>query len=352
MLTTTSHVWRIRAVRPLLCSLLAALSWAGSQGCVGRHALSARDMDGLAAPVRWFTPGDTADAKTLDNWRMSVGPPVIIAAGQAPATVDSLTVVSWNTALGAGDVEDLVRRLQREAPAHAVVLLLQEVYRGGSEVPTLLAPAAAYASRLTGRRLDGRRDEIESIASRLGMSAYYVPSMRNGAPLVSDEDRGNAILATLPLTELTAFELPFERQRRVAVGATLRGRRSNGQPWMMRVVSAHLDNMSGMRRLWIASEFGRVRQVRGLVNQLDDDSTLVLGGDFNTWFGFADQAFRETARAFPRTRVTDRRATFRGLLRLDHLFFRLPEGWNADFRRADESYGSDHYPLIARIRLY
>jgi endonuclease/exonuclease/phosphatase family metal-dependent hydrolase len=175
--------------------------------------------------------------------------------------------------------------------------------------------------------------------------------MRNGSPLVSDEDRGNAILSTLPLSELTAFELPFERQRRVAVGATVTGADVRGNEWKLRVVSAHLDNMAGFKRLWIASELGRVRQTRGLLQQLDDDAPLVLGGDFNTWFGFADQAFREAAHAFPETRVSDRRATFRGLLRLDHLFFRLPEGWSAQFERADDNYGSDHYPLVATIDL-
>ena len=36
--------------------------------------------------------------------------------------------------------------------------------------------------------------------------------MRNGA--ATDEDRGNAILFTRPLSRLTAVELPMERQRR------------------------------------------------------------------------------------------------------------------------------------------
>jgi endonuclease/exonuclease/phosphatase family metal-dependent hydrolase len=264
---------------------------------------------------------------------------------------DALTLVSWNTALGAGDVERLVRDLRRAAPDRPVVLLLQEVYRSGPEVPVLLSKGASFARRLAGLRADGRRDEVEAIASAIGMSAYYVPSMRNGSPLVSDEDRGNAILSSLPLSNLTAFELPFERQRRVAVGAMLTGRSRSGVPWQLSVVSAHLDNMAGPKRLWIGGELGRVRQTRGLIDQLQGGAPLILGGDFNTWFGFADQGFREIARAFPGTRVTDRRATFRGILRLDHLFFRLPAGWSARFQRAEDDYGSDHYPLVATIRL-
>jgi hypothetical protein len=31
------------------------------------------------------------------------------------------------------------------------------------------------------------------------------------------------------------------------------------------------------------------------------------------------------------------------------MFFRLPGGWRADFRRADDDYGSDHHPLVATI---
>jgi endonuclease/exonuclease/phosphatase family metal-dependent hydrolase len=262
-----------------------------------------------------------------------------------------LLLVSWNTALGAGDIVRFVTELEKSAPGTPLVLLLQEVYRGGPEVPSALSASALFASRLRGVRADGGRDEIESIASTLAMSAYYVPSMRNGSPLLSDEDRGNAILSTLPLADLSAFELPFERQRRVAVAATVSGIDRHAAPWSLRIVSAHLDNMAGPKRLWLAAEFGRVRQTRGLLSQFANANPIVLGGDFNTWFGFADRAFMEAAKAFPQTHVTDRRATFRGLLRLDHLFFRLPDGWKAEFHRADNDYGSDHYPLVARITL-
>ena len=346
---TIPNVGRRQTLRAVIAfTLLTAIC--GSSGCVGRYTLAGRPGGGQAA-VSWFAPDDLKDGLVLEQWRGSVGPPVFSAGPETAAGADGLMLVSWNTALGAGDVERLVADIRRERPGAPIVLLLQEVYRGGPEVPALLAKGAAFASRLRGLRTDGKRDEVEAIASALRMSVYYVPSMRNGSPLLSDEDRGNAILSTLPLGDLTAFELPFERQRRVAVGATIIGSDRQGDAWRLRVVSAHLDNMAGMKRLWVASELGRVRQTRGLLQQLNDRAPLVLGGDFNTWFGFSDQAFRETVRAFPGTRVTDRRATFHGLLRLDHLFFRLPDGWSARFRRADDSYGSDHYPLIATIDL-
>jgi endonuclease/exonuclease/phosphatase family metal-dependent hydrolase len=174
--------------------------------------------------------------------------------------------------------------------------------------------------------------------------------MRNGSPAASSEDRGNAILSSLPLTDLMAVELPFERQRRVAIAATIAGTTSAGTAWRLRLVDAHLDNTFSPRRLWLASEYGRTRQARGLLSSFDDRDPLILGGDLNTWSGFMDQAYLTVARAFPAARVVDRRATFRGLLRLDHLFFRLAPGWSAHFHRAEEQFGSDHFPLVGSVR--
>jgi endonuclease/exonuclease/phosphatase family metal-dependent hydrolase len=260
--------------------------------------------------------------------------------------VDELTIVSWNTALGAGDVPRFAAALPPDRP---MVLLLQEVYRGGPEVPGILPPGAAFARRQGGAAAGSRYPQIEQIAAALGLSLYYVPSMRNGSPAVSSEDRGNAILSSLPLDDLTAVELPFERQRRVAVAATISGVTSTGTPWRLRLANAHLDNTFNPLRLSLASEYGRTRQARGLLSALDDQQPLILGGDFNTWSGFSDQAYRTLARRFPAT-VVDRRATFRGWLRLDHLFFRLAPGWTAGFRRADERFASDHFPLVGSVR--
>jgi endonuclease/exonuclease/phosphatase family metal-dependent hydrolase len=176
--------------------------------------------------------------------------------------------------------------------------------------------------------------------------------MRNGSPARSDEDRGNAILSSLAMSDYGAVELPFERQRRVAVAATISGWRSAHPGWQLRVVSAHLDNLVGPKRLWfVAAELARTRQMRGLLQYLQADQAVVLGGDFNTWSGFDERAYREAARAFPDTDVIDRRPTFGNHLRLDHMFFRLEDGWRGEFRRAESNYGSDHFPLIATITL-
>jgi endonuclease/exonuclease/phosphatase family metal-dependent hydrolase len=262
-----------------------------------------------------------------------------------PSTADALIVANWNIALGSGDVPRLVRELRADCPGVPIVLLLQEAYRSLDDIPeTPRRPAfAAFLGTSEPQR------EIDEISRSLGLALYYVPSMRNGTPGRYREDRGNAILSSLPLEDLVAIELPFEHQRRVALAAHVSGTTSRGKPWRLQLATVHLDNLVGARHGWIGGEYGRTRQARGLRQALIGKAPLLLAGDFNTWFGFLDMAYRETARAFPQTRMKDRRRTFRGLLRLDHVFYRLADGWKADVRRAESNYGSDHHPLITRI---
>jgi endonuclease/exonuclease/phosphatase family metal-dependent hydrolase len=319
-------------------------------GCAGHYELASRAVTG--GGPSWLQPAWTPDQARLEGWREAVGPPLLLplAADRAAAESPRLTIVTWNTAVGDADVVRFVHDLQaRIGPRAPLVLLLQEVYRGGLPTRRLPGPAAAFAARLGALR-DHDDPDIAAVARATGLTLYYAPSMRNGSPAGSDEDRGNAILANVPLKDLAALELPFERQRRVALAATVGGHLDSGAPWSIRLVCAHLDNMVGPHRLWIAgSEFARTRQARALVDYLDDAGPSVLAGDFNTWFGFADRAYEETARAFPGAPPSDRGATFRGLLRLDHMFFRLPPGWQATYQRAGDSYGSDHRALVATI---
>jgi len=340
-------------VKFLIYRLLVIVSAAAVlAGCSGGFTLARLDTGAPVANLQlaWFSPAVESDRETLARWRASVGPPVVRATSSAAGALsDRLTLVSWNTALGAGDVAELVRQLRRDRGAAPIVMLLQEVYRRGPAVPRPLTPGGRFAARLGGASSISASSDIESIAAALGMHAYYVPSMRNGGS-DSDEDRGNAILSDLPLSDLAAIELPFERQRRVAVAATVAAVTADGTPWRLRIINAHLDNVVP-RRAWLGSEYGRGRQARGLVALVDAGTPTVLGGDFNTWFGFSDQVFLETSLAFPQTPTGDRGPTFMGLLRLDHLFYRLPAGWRAAVGRASHRYGSDHLPLIGSVAL-
>jgi endonuclease/exonuclease/phosphatase family metal-dependent hydrolase len=264
--------------------------------------------------------------------------------------------VSWNVHVGGGDIESLVTRLRAGAysggrPVANFVLLLQEAYRAGSDVPRLLHPLAAMPGFIRPDTGSRRREDILSVAAKLHLNVYYAPSMRNGAPLRSDEDRGNAILATMPLEDLRAIELPFERQRRVVVAARIAGRTPAGDPLNLTVASVHLDNLVGLRYAWVFSGPARQRQARGVVEALPAGLPAVVGGDFNTWFGFRDPAFLEMQSRFPESPTTDRRATFAGLLRLDHMFFGLPDGWSASLARLDNRFGSDHHPLLGWVQM-
>jgi endonuclease/exonuclease/phosphatase family metal-dependent hydrolase len=195
------------------------------------------------------------------------------------------------------------------------------------------------------------RTDVVSVARTLNLSLYYVPSMRNGPPGSASEDRGNAILSTEPLADLGAIELPFERQRRVAVVASLSGRQPDGAPWTLRVASVHLESTASGRRLRLFATGPRVRQARGLLEALGTETPIVVAGDFNTWFGFADPTYRTMAEVWADASLADRRRTFGGVFRLDHVFAAPAAGWQVRARRLDVRLGSDHYPLLTEVRL-
>jgi endonuclease/exonuclease/phosphatase family metal-dependent hydrolase len=301
--------------------------------------------------VRWIRTAPDNERAAIDRWCAGVGPPVRIAPlRRQEVFTGPFAVVSWNTHVGGGDLEQLVAdlrsgRLTAGRPVTQFVLLLQEVYRGGSDVPVPRGRAAWAAAEQPGPAA-GIREGIVHAASRLGLAAVYVPSMRNGAPRRTDEDRGNAIVSTAVLADPIAIELPLERQRRVSVEATIRVHSAGGEV-PVALVDTHFTNMV-MHHVWLFSMAGRTRQAHALAAVLPASGPMVVGGDFNAWFGFHDAAYREMARLASPAPGQDRRATF-GPMRLDHLLFRLPEGWRASLRRAERRYGSDHYPLVALV---
>jgi endonuclease/exonuclease/phosphatase family metal-dependent hydrolase len=307
----------------------------------------------LDSQIRWIRPESPDERATLDDWCRSVGPAVVVANAPplpGPATLSDLVVITWNVNVGAGDVAGLVESLRTGtltgAPVTRFVLLLQEAFRRGPAVPRGPLPGAESASARQPRVSGRERVDIVEVASRLGLSLVYVPSMRNGSE--TEEDRGNAILSTEPLVDVAALELPFERQRRVAIDAAVSVDDSDDSPLRLRLTDVHLDNRAPARRLWLFASTTRLRQARGLLRALGTTEPAVVGGDFNTWYGFDDPVFNEMATAFGTEILADRGPTFAGLLRLDHLFFRLPDGWRATLTRL-EKFGSDHNPLMARV---
>jgi len=156
--------------------------------------------------------------------------------------------------------------------------------------------------------------------------------------------RGNAILSTRPLLDTRTIELPRERQRRIAVAATidLNGRR-------LFIASAHLENRVSWLKGGLLSDSARGRQADALLRALPSAEPGVLGGDMNTWLGRREPAWRAFARRFDDTPREPDAPTFRDRLVLDHLFFDLPADWHASYRVVEDDYGSDHHPVVGMI---
>ena len=212
---------------------------------------------------------------------------------------------------------------------------------------------------------------VESVRE-CGLALFYVPSQRNGAETIEDrrEDKGNAILSSLPIDELIAIELPFEAGRKVAVAATVRT--GNGVP--IRLVNLHLDIASPLYRTLTRANTARLRQTVGLLQALLLIETggaasgtvsvgsgaaacgaapaiaTLLAGDFNTWSA-AESSIDQVRLCFPDSPPWDGRPT-RGTFPTDFIFFKQGADRQVRYiegseKRIDERYGSDHHARIA-----
>jgi len=337
-------------------------------------------LNQAASQIHWMRLEDAVERARLDAQCATVGPAVILdghgawaseleierRADQllqtppAPSPRPALVIVTWNTHVGGGDLPALVAALRRGdltagVPAEHFVLLLQEAFREGADVPSLIGPHAGVPARIEEHPPTGWRRDIVTTAHSLGLSLFYAPSMRNGVERRGQrqEDRGNAILSTLPISDFTAIELPFERQRRVALAATVAGTSPTGDAWRLRVATSHLDASADAGHLWVFASGLRTRQADRLAQALDDGAPTVVGSDLNTWSGGPrEPAVSRLLRAFPDTPAPSTQPTFRSgitAFALDYMLFRFPAGWRGDSHRAASRFGSDHYPLVAEV---
>jgi endonuclease/exonuclease/phosphatase family metal-dependent hydrolase len=155
---------------------------------------------------------------------------------------------------------------------------------------------------------------------------------------------GNAILSTVPLTNTREIALPRARQRRSAAEATIS---IDGEDLF--VVDAHLENRIGILRGALFSDTARGRQAEALLDSIPASGHGIAGGDFNTWLGPNEPAWKKFLARFHDTPAGRPEPTFRDRLVLDHLFFDLPEGWRVIRRVIRERYGSDHNPVVGLI---
>lgn len=325
-------------------------------------ALSCRQTIPPESAVRWVDAPRERDRRILTAWCTAVGPTVAVSDDSQPAAaLDSLAILTWNVHVGGGDLPRFVEDLRRGeftdgTPVDHFVILLQEVFRAGPMVPDEV-PKELTARNITAHPPTGERMDIVETAKLLGLNMFYVPSMRNGPPGATaiPEDKGNAIISTLPLENLTAIELPFEFFRRVNAVATVSGMSTGGKPWELHLCCAHFATRTGFPRYFVSVGSGRLRQAKATVAALPD-SNVVLGGDFNTWaIGSLEGAFHHIRRYYRQPEKLDPHGTTRVKFfpdrRIDYLFFRLPAGRTARYHRIDDTYGSDHYPLIGWVQL-
>jgi hypothetical protein len=345
--------WRACALLGLAGLLLITSARTDS---IAAAPCAARASNANGVAIAWHA-GPIEDQDEIDQWCRAVGPAVFVPRPVARdrALVPSLrdvVVVSWNAHLAEGRLAELVTALRSGEltdgkPVQHFVLLLQELYRRGPDVPVFAADARS-AFAISAR--DPRAPDVHDHARLLELATFYVPSMRNGAEL--REDRGNAILSTEPLVDPLALELPFERQRRVAIGAAIQVRTASGLT-RLNVIDTHLEPLSSPSSLWIFRN-PRRRQVAAMLDLLrssrfqDGNRTAgtVIGGDFNTIQGGMEEDAYTQARAWSRSLLLeDTRSTHR-MGRLDYLFFRLAPEWTATSTRIDKKYGSDHHPIL------
>ena len=209
--------------------------------------------------MRWFAPDDARHRARLDAWCAGVGVPALHDGATSGASsnigIQDITFVSWNVHVGSGDIRTFVMDLRN---GH---------HTGAPRCASLRAaccrrPCERKAShRFTGAALGAARIpphapvppiDIVRISRDLGLSLIYVPSMRNGASVADPaEDRGSAILSTLPLSEPIAIELPGERQRarrhRRESRISLRSGRSPRRARRSKPSAAVLDAMDARR---------------------------------------------------------------------------------------------------------
>lgn len=297
--------------------------------------------------LQWLAPDDPRERARLAAWCVGVGVPAyheLVSTG-TPETVgmQDITFVSWNVHVGSGDILAFVNDLRNGVHTDGrlvrhFVLMLQEAVRTQG-VPALRAGARG-ASRIAAHAPLTPRD-IVNVSPALGpLSLIYVPSMRNAASADEpNEDRGSAILSTLPLSEPVAIELPGERQRRVVILA-------KAGPVSVAVV--HLDALGGARRLRVFwTPWMRDVQIRSIVSAMPS-GPLVVGADLNTWHGRDEMAARALGKLFRATPLSvDRHGL--GLRVLDYMFFRAAPNRRAYYRQLANRYGSDHRPLVGWV---
>ncbi|AOJ40358.1 endonuclease [Burkholderia lata] len=244
-------------------------------------------------------------------------PPQVIATDDAPAAAPGgrdLRIATYNIRGGYGAwparAADRIAAVIDELDAD--VIALQEVPLGGTRAPDVLA----------------------HLHDATGMHAVAGPTIDT-----PERRYGNAVLSRCPIRAARTLDLSFHsREPRGALDADI-----DCGALTLRVVATHL----GLS----ASE--RSAQVQRLLAAFDTGAMpVILLGDINEWFvrGRALQALVTRFRRAPAPRTFP---TVCPVFSLDRIWIH-PGEWLVDVvvhRSVRARHASDHYPLVARMRL-
>lgn len=369
------------SARRVLPAAIASLALAG---CMPSYSMTHALAPGRTCPGSdgrtWYFPEGAADNVRLEDWCVTVGPPIVrlqpIGAFPDLEPGADLTTWSWNVAAGGGDMRRFLAEeaaLQCAGPASVLgpgathfALLVQEAFRQSADVPESADPGLIPRAAVEEMR-PGDRPDIVDIAEECGLSVAYVAASRNGDAAAGGEreDRGVAILSTLPLSDPWFMELPYEAARRVAVGATVREGSGHG----LRLVNVHLTSAPPPARLLATGNGSRLRQGLAVADALrqveaagsepgaagDFTPSTLLAGDFNTWSD-SETTLLRLRDLFPDSPQPLDRPT-RGAFPTDHVLFRQGDGDAAtistsSYARVEERFHSDHYPVRVRVRFH
>ena len=364
---------------PLVLTVLAAACVA-SHDIVPTPPIVRTCPDTAVSGVDWYFPALSGDNEQLERWCRSVGPVVVdtLPAGRfGPlGAEDSLLVAVWNTDAGAGDLLAFLERevgLRCDGAASALrpgaphaVILIQEALRRSNDIPDVPKSRVTPPPVKEEPRPTPRLDVVE-VAERCGLSLLYAPAARNDwRPRDGKrEDKGNAILATVPLSDPIVLEPPFEAARRVIPFATIRSAGGDS----LRVATVHLITTPPPARALLTGGSSRQRQALGLLRGLDRieqdrgatpagterrawEIATIIAGDLNTWSN-RETALRDLWAEFPDSPAPLAEPT-RGPFPTDHLLFRRGAGSGmtlraGSYRRVDDPHYSDHHPIVALL---
>jgi len=302
--------------------------------------ITSRNAD--ISQVQWLPVTPSPGNPKLSMYRQGVGAPTIRIPDMPTHRADQITIVNWNVHEGNARIRDFIERYLWKDRRVDFVMLVEEAFRTGPDVPPTYDKETKIPKRIGQPNSD---EDIIRVADCEHLWLYYVPSMRNGKQTgTASQDRGNAILSTMLLSNFRAIELPYEHQRRVTLGATVT--LSNRDS--IDVFAVHLDTSKEFSKGWILTGNGaRETQMQAVIDStrgLAGLDHVVITGDLNGGGGAVtvlDHIVKQTRCPGP---------TFQLLgvfpVTLDHVFVRLPSTWQTgSCERPKDKWGSDHWPF-------